>query len=63
MAYTATIVRDRKYPDRYYIRISKDGVQDGGDVEIVEILHGDDEDELKQRALRFIGHPHIDWPQ
>ena len=50
--YTATIVKDKK--GVYHIRISTSGPQTGGDVEIVEILSDNDEDKLKEKAVKYV---------
>jgi len=52
MKYTATIVKDKS--GTYHVRISKKGPQTGGDVELIELLYGDNEQELKERAVKFI---------
>jgi hypothetical protein len=51
---TATIVRDKK-TGIYHIRISSKGPQTGGDhVKPIEILCGEDEEEIKERATKFV---------
>lgn len=52
MSYTATIVRSKK-DGVIHIRVSSKGPQTGGDVELIEILQGEDEEELKERAVRY----------
>lgn len=55
MQHTATIVKDKN--DVYHVRISKDGPQDGGDVELIEVLNQRDNEtleEFKERALSFV---------
>lgn len=47
----ATIVRDKR--GRYHVRIG-DQAQPNGDVTVVEILNGFDEDELRRKARRLI---------
>ncbi len=49
--YVATIVRDKK-DGRIHVRIGKKP-QEGGNVEIVDVLNGADLKELKERAERY----------
>ncbi len=50
--YVATIVRDKR-DGRVHVRIGK-APQNGGNVEVVDILNGTDLKELKDRAERFV---------
>lgn len=48
----ATIVRDKK-DGRIHVRIGKKP-QDGGNVEVIDVLNGTDLKELKDRAERYV---------
>ncbi|MEY4745201.1 MAG: hypothetical protein RL272_1146 [Candidatus Parcubacteria bacterium] len=50
--YVATIVRDKK-DGRIHVRLGKTA-QDGGNVEVVDVLNGAELKELKDRAERFV---------
>ncbi len=49
--YSATIGRDKDGTVRIMVRKGDPRVEDG--VTLVEVLYGDDEEELKARAVRF----------
>lgn len=50
--YVATVVRDKKN-GRLHVRLGK-AAQNGGDVEVVDVLNGSDLKELKDRAEKFV---------
>ena len=50
--YVATIVRDKK-TGRIYVRIG-DKPQTGGNVEIIDVLNGADQEELSRRAKNYV---------
>lgn len=50
--YVATVIRDKK-TGRLHVRLGKDP-QKEGEVELVDILNGDDLKELKDRAERLV---------
>lgn len=50
--YVATIVRDKR-DGRIHVRLGK-STQDGGNVEVVDVLNGTELKELKERAERFV---------
>jgi hypothetical protein len=50
--YVATIVRDKR-SGRIHVRFGK-AAQDGGNVEVIDLLNGTDLKELKDRAEKFM---------
>ncbi len=48
----ATIIRDRF--GRIHVRVSERSGDAGGDVEVIDVLQGEDRQELKARATRFV---------
>lgn len=49
----ATIIRTRS-DGRIHVRISTDSADPDGDIEIIDVLQGEDREELRTRAARFI---------
>ncbi len=52
MTYSATIVKDGN--GVYHIRISRKGPQTGGDVKVIDVLYGNDEEKLKDKAVEYV---------
>jgi hypothetical protein len=50
--YSASIVRDKDGVIRIHVARGAPALPDPG--EIIEVLYGDDESELKERAIRFV---------